>query len=45
MTEAMKETIWLKGILKDFGVTQKHVVILCDNQNTLRTLSQASNIS
>lgn len=35
MTEAVKETMWLKGIIRDFGIAQKAVTIKCDNQSTL----------
>lgn len=35
MNGAVKEAIWLKGILKDFGITHIHIVILSDNQSTL----------
>ncbi|XP_057808557.1 secreted RxLR effector protein 161-like [Salvia miltiorrhiza] len=35
MTEAVKEGVWLKGMLADFGVFQKNVEIFCDNQSAL----------
>lgn len=35
MTEAVKEAMWLKGIMEEFGVEQKSVVIKCDNQSAL----------
>lgn len=38
MIEAVKEALWLKGILKDFGVIQKAVVVHCDNQRTIHLL-------
>lgn len=38
MTEAVKEAMWLKGILKDFGVLQKAVVVHCDNQSTIHVV-------
>lgn len=35
MTEAVKEGMWLKGMLSDFGISQKSVEIFCDNQRAL----------
>lgn len=35
VTEAVKEAMWLKGILSEFGVKQKSITILCDNQSTI----------
>lgn len=35
MTETVKEAMWLKGIIRDFGIQQKTVTIKCDNQSTL----------
>ena len=34
LLEAIKEAIWLKGLLKSFGLSQKSVKIYCDNQST-----------
>ena len=31
ITEAVKEAIWLQGLLDDLGVGQKHVTVFCDN--------------
>ena len=35
LSEVIKEAIWLKGLLKDFGLSQKSVKIYCDNQSTI----------
>lgn len=35
LSEAIKEGIWLKGLLHDFGVKQTTVRIFCDNQSTI----------
>jgi len=35
LTEAVKEAIWLKGLLKDFGYEQKNVEIFCDSQSAI----------
>ena len=35
LSEAIKEAIWLKGFLKDFGISQKFVKIYCDNQSII----------
>ncbi|CAA7022682.1 unnamed protein product [Microthlaspi erraticum] len=35
LTEAVKEAIWLKGLLKDFGYEQKSVEIFCDAQSAI----------
>ena len=35
LSEAIKEAIWLKGLLKDFGLSQKIVKIYCHNQSTI----------
>ncbi|KAG7554626.1 GAG-pre-integrase domain [Arabidopsis suecica] len=35
LTEAVKEAIWLKGLLKDFGYEQKTVEIFCDSQSAI----------
>ena len=34
ITEAVKETIWLQGLLDDLGVGQKHVTVFCDRRRT-----------
>ncbi|KAH9684587.1 hypothetical protein KPL70_013604 [Citrus sinensis] len=31
-TEAVKEAIWLKGLLGDLGVIQENIAVFCDNQ-------------
>ncbi|CAA7059582.1 unnamed protein product [Microthlaspi erraticum] len=35
LTEAVKEALWLKGLLKDFGYEQKSVEIHCDSQSAI----------
>lgn len=35
MTEAVKEGIWLTGMIGEFGIIQKLVKIFCDSQNAL----------
>ncbi|KAA0066627.1 Aspartyl-tRNA synthetase [Cucumis melo var. makuwa] len=35
LSEAIKEAIWLKGLMKDFGISKKPVKIFCDNQSTI----------
>ncbi|XP_057797428.1 secreted RxLR effector protein 161-like [Salvia miltiorrhiza] len=35
MTEAVKEGVWLKGMIADFGISHKFVTIFCDNQSAL----------
>ncbi|KAL1189497.1 Retrovirus-related Pol polyprotein from transposon TNT 1-94 [Cardamine amara subsp. amara] len=35
LNEAVKEAIWLKGLLKDFGYEQKSVEIFCDSQSAI----------
>ena len=35
MTEAVKESFWLKGILSDFGVNQDVVTIMCDSNSAI----------
>ncbi|XP_042038258.1 secreted RxLR effector protein 161-like [Salvia splendens] len=35
MSEAVKESIWLKGICSDFGVDQETVTILCDSNSAI----------
>ena len=34
-TEAVKEVIWLKGLLCDLGVIQETIAIFCDNQSAI----------
>ncbi|XP_052293978.1 secreted RxLR effector protein 161-like [Citrus sinensis] len=34
-TEAVKEAIWLRGLLGDFGKIQKNIEVFCDNQSTI----------
>ncbi|KAM1671634.1 hypothetical protein ACFXTN_036619 [Malus domestica] len=35
VTEAIKEAIWLQGLLDDLGVQQDHVDVHCDNQSAI----------
>ncbi|GKB63222.1 hypothetical protein Tco_0919408, partial [Tanacetum coccineum] len=39
LTKAMKEAIWLRGLLKELGVELNRVAVSCDNQGTIH-LSQ-----
>ncbi|KAH9752745.1 Integrase catalytic domain-containing protein [Citrus sinensis] len=34
-TEAVKEAIWLRGLLGDFGKIQKNINVFCDNQSAI----------
>ena len=34
-TEAVKEAIWLKGLLSDLGVIQENIAVFCDNQSAI----------
>ncbi|KAK9215025.1 hypothetical protein WN944_007028 [Citrus x changshan-huyou] len=34
-TEAVKEAIWLKGLLGDLGVIQENIAVFCDNQSAI----------
>ncbi|KAH9650169.1 hypothetical protein KPL70_026264 [Citrus sinensis] len=34
-TEAVKEDIWLKGLLGDLGVIQENIAVFCDNQSAI----------
>lgn len=35
LTEAVTEAIWLKGFLKDFGITHCPVQVWCDSQSAI----------
>ncbi|KAL1565166.1 secreted RxLR effector protein 161-like protein [Salvia divinorum] len=35
LAEAVKESFWLKGVLKDFGIDQKAVEIKCDSASAI----------
>ena len=35
VTEAVKEAIWLQGLLGDLGIEQKHVKVHCDSQSAI----------
>ncbi|KAL0433193.1 UNVERIFIED_CONTAM: Retrovirus-related Pol polyprotein from transposon TNT 1-94 [Sesamum latifolium] len=36
ITEAVKEAIWLQGLLGELGIDQKHVTIHCDSQSAIQ---------
>ena len=35
VTGVVKEVIWLKGMLEDLGVGQKHIMVHCDSQSVI----------
>lgn len=35
LTEAVKEGMWLQGILSEFGIVQDKVTVFCDNQSAI----------
>ncbi|KAE8715970.1 hypothetical protein F3Y22_tig00110156pilonHSYRG00076 [Hibiscus syriacus] len=35
VTEAIKEAMWLKGMVEELGIQQKVVTVFCDNQSTI----------
>ena len=35
LTEAIKEAIWLHGLIEDLGIIQEHVSIFCDSQSAI----------
>ena len=35
VTEAIKEAIWLYGLVEDLGIYQEHVIVFCDSQRTI----------
>ena len=35
VTEAVKEVIWLRGLLSDLRVIQKNIEVFCDNQSAI----------
>ncbi|GJX28379.1 retrovirus-related pol polyprotein from transposon TNT 1-94 [Tanacetum coccineum] len=41
LTEAVKESIWLKGLLIELGVNLRSVVMNCDNQGAIHLLRNA----
>ncbi|KAL0411651.1 UNVERIFIED_CONTAM: Retrovirus-related Pol polyprotein from transposon TNT 1-94 [Sesamum latifolium] len=36
ITEAVKEAIWLQGLLGELGIDQKHVTVHCDSQSAIQ---------
>nr|GEX35398.1 hypothetical protein [Tanacetum cinerariifolium]GEX38142.1 hypothetical protein [Tanacetum cinerariifolium] len=41
LTEAVKESIWIKGLLIELGVNLRSVVVNCDNQSAIHLLRNA----
>ncbi|GJS52661.1 putative reverse transcriptase domain-containing protein [Tanacetum coccineum] len=41
LTKAVKESIWLKGLLIELGVNLRSVVVNCDNQSAIHLLRNA----
>ena len=41
LSEAVKEGLWLKILMKDFGIKQSIVKIYCDNQSTILLLKNS----
>ena len=35
ITEAVKEAIWLQGLLGELGMEQKHIKVHCDSQSAI----------
>ena len=35
VTEAVKEAIWLQGLLEDLGIGQKHIPVYCDSMSAI----------
>ena len=35
VTEAIKEAIWLHGLVEDLGIYQEHVSVFCDSQSAI----------
>ncbi|KAH9771354.1 Integrase catalytic domain-containing protein [Citrus sinensis] len=35
ITEAVKEAIWLQGLLENLGLTQEHINVYCDSQSAI----------
>ncbi|KAE8665322.1 Detected protein of unknown function [Hibiscus syriacus] len=35
VSEAVKEVIWLKGLMEDLGVVQSHISLYCDSQSAI----------
>ena len=35
ITEAIKEAIWLQGLVADLGVIQEKVTVYCDSQSAI----------
>ena len=42
MTEAVKETIWLKGITEESAMNRGKVVVYCDNQSAIHLAKNQS---
>lgn len=35
LTKEVKEAIWLKGMIEEFGIYQGQVIVYCDNQSAI----------
>jgi len=35
VTEAVKEAIWMRGLVAELGYVQKKVIVFCDNQSAI----------
>ena len=35
VTEAIKEAIWLHGLIEDLGILQEHIYVFCDSQSAI----------
>ena len=35
ITKAVKETIWLQGLLENLGLAQEHINVYCDSQSAI----------
>ena len=38
ITEAVKEAIWLQGLLENLGLIQDHVNVYCDSQSAIHLI-------
>ncbi|XP_075102703.1 secreted RxLR effector protein 161-like [Nicotiana tabacum] len=36
ITEAVKEAIWLQGLLRDLGIGQENITLFCDSQSAIQ---------
>lgn len=35
LTKAVKEGLWLKGMIEEFGISQKHITVYYDHQSAI----------